>query len=344
MRAPGVTTLNGNSPFDAAIAGSKAGQAAQSAFAPRTPMPGAMNASQVDKPTGQGPTGYGKTPSAATAGKYLPGVADPNDPAVQKKLADSAAANGTTSSAYNLDTDPIVQKIKALNTQNMGTTVAGAQDTAKGDLIDSGFNLADIIRAHPELASSPIADVLGDPTTALAAQHNPYSVAANLALAHQKAVQVIDQTANDNNLYFSSTHGNQLGDEAHSYLGNVSGAQNTLAQALQALIGNVQGEGTSEAQKLADAYSQARTGAVTNALNSGETFSGYDANGNPQFGGGAGSSLFAPSGVDFSGANALTDPATELANAAGNPVATAAKKAAAKAPANAYLTSPNKRG
>lgn len=189
----------------------------------------------------------------------------------------------SASAAYDLSTDPIVQKIKALNTSNYNSAVDSAQAAAKQDIIGSGFNFADMLKDDPALAGSDIAGALTDEGTNLAAQQNPFSIAAQLRDAHAKANQGIDQGANDANLYYSSTRGNQLADELKGYVGNVSGAQNTLRGQLDALLGGLTGEKQTESTNLANAIEQARQNAITNAISSGQSFIGYDANGNPIF-------------------------------------------------------------
>jgi hypothetical protein len=73
---------------------------------------------------------------------------------------------------------------------------------------------------------------LNDAGTAQAASANPFSTLAGLAQAHTGNLAGIDQTSNLANLYYSSTHANQLGQEGQNYLG----AQNTAAQNLGGLL------------------------------------------------------------------------------------------------------------
>jgi hypothetical protein len=190
-----------------------------------------------------------------------------------------APAAGATQSVYDLSTDPIVQKIRALNINNYDSGVHQADAARKQLLIDSGFG--DLARATQ--FGSLEAPQTGDEATALAAQTNPFSIAANLMNAHQQAQGGIDQADNNANLFFSSTRGNHLGDEAHQYLGNVASAQGQIRQQLTDLVTKLLSTKAAGQQSEADAISQARQNAINNAIASGQTFAGYDANGNPIF-------------------------------------------------------------
>jgi hypothetical protein len=299
--------------------------------------PGTTPYAPVDKPSGVGPTGYGAAPptvkqlvpytsagSQARAGIGVGGATTTKTPPAAPSAAKPSTPTDNSGSIYNLDTDPIVQRIKALNTNNYAGAVANAQASAKQDLIGAGFNLADIIAAHPELGQGILGSVLADQATAEAAQQNPFSTAATLANTHNQNVHAIDQNDNAANLYYSSTRANQLGDEAHQYLGGVASAQSTVAQALAALLGGVTNEQQTENENLANAYDTARENAVTNSINSGEVLVGYDQNGNPIFTtqGSAGSSgatdgapassagARARAGIGAGGATNTVNPAT----------------------------------
>lgn len=253
--------------------------------------PGA-NAAQVAKNTTAYPTlapGGGPT-STPFAPIPSPGAASATSNANGPKTDTAAPAGsaGPASSAYDLSTDPIVQKIRALNTANYGTAVAGAQASAKQDLIDSGFSFGDAINSNPDLAStigqSPIGSVLTDDATNLAAKNNPFSTAAGLANTHTGNNNTINENENAANLFYSSDRANQLGQESQNYLGSVAGAQGSLAQQLSALLTGLTTEKGTEQQKEADAIETARQNAITNAIAGGQVMLGYDANGNPIFG------------------------------------------------------------
>lgn len=193
-------------------------------------------------------------------------------------------AGAPTQGAFDLSTDPIVQKIRALNANNYGSAVATADAARKQALIAAGF--ADL--ANSAQFGSLENPATGDKATALAAEQNPFSAAANLAHTHAGNVGAIDQNDNAQNLYFSSARGNDLGAEGRSYLGNQATAQDNVRQALTQILQGLVTERQNEAQSEADAIETARQNAISNAIASGQTFVGYDANGNPIFGGGAG--------------------------------------------------------
>jgi hypothetical protein len=229
---------------------------------------------------------------------------------LMKKLTASQAAKapaaktpaGTgTQSIYDLSTDPIVQKIRSLNTSNYGQSVADADAARKQALIDAGFG--DLARATK--FGSLENPTTGDQATVLAAQANPFSLAAQLARAHAQALQGIDQGAAQNNTYFSSARGNQIGDEGRQYLGNVSSVEGQLRQQLANILSGLVGTRAQEQQSEADALSQARQNAIQTALASGATFTGYDANGNPTF---ATPGATAPGAPDTSGGAAAAVP------------------------------------
>lgn len=235
-------------------------------------------------PTTVFPT-YGTGSSAGSATTSVAKSGTDNSDTTAKPPAAPAAPG---QSIYDLSTDPIVQKIQALNTANYGQAVAGAQANAKQDLIDSGFSLTDALAAHPDIAAaisgSPIGSVLTDTATNLAAAGNPFSTAAGLAKTHTQNNQGINQNENDNNLFYSSDRANQLGQESQNYLGSVSGAQGSLAAALSGLLGGLTTEQQTESQNLANTIETARENAIQNAISSGQVMLGYDANGNPIFG------------------------------------------------------------
>lgn len=229
-------------------------------------------------------------------------------PPVGGSSAGTQQSSSTTAgqSIYDLSTDPIVQKIQQLNAANYGQAVAGAQSNATQDIINSGFNLSGALTGNPSvsaaLAASPIGSVLNDPTTAAAAAANPYSTAAGLRGTHNANDNTITQNDNDANLYYSSTHGNNLGAEAQNYLGGVSGAQNSLASALSSLLSGLTSEKQTEDQNLANTIETERENTIQNAIASGQVMLGYDSNGNPIFGNAAAATPTATAPLDSSGA------------------------------------------
>lgn len=269
--------------------------------------------------------------------------------------AKTNASKAPAASPFDLSTDPIVQRIRALNTRNYGDAISQADSVRKQALINAGFS--DIARSAQ--FGSLEQPTTGDEATALAAAANPYSVAANLKLAHDQAQNQIDQNANHENLFFSSARANRLGDEAHQYLGNVSGAEGALRNQLTDIISGLLSARSQGAQSEADALSTARTNAITRALAMGQSFLGYDDNGNPIFGNGDTTANDSSANDTSTTPPPVTPPAVSTYGApqtstfggsagpyiSGYPTSTPVRiaKPRPKLP-NAYLTNPNKRG
>lgn len=239
--------------------------------------------------------------------------ANPNTPGANG----GGAKPPTTTGAYDLSTDPIVQKIKALNANNYGSAVAEADAARKQALVAAGFG--DL--ANSAQFGSLENPVTGDQATSLAAAQNPFSTAANLMHTHSGNVNQIDQTDNAQNLYYSSQRGNDLGAEARSYLGNQASAQDqvrtALTQILQGLLSEKQNEGRAEA----DAIETARQNAIANALAGGQSFIGYDANGNPIFGSKTGTTTKTTIPPPPSSTPLVTPDGTPAANSPDSPAA-----------------------
>lgn len=167
---------------------------------------------------------------------------------VPKTTAPAAAKVAPISSSpsgFSDTGDPILQQIKAIGLRGAQDAASGSLAGAKNDLINYGSTqvpqtLRDLFAAQTpqndpilgDLPGNPVLAALNDAQTGQAAGANPYSTLAGLKGAHESNVHGIDQAANANNLYYSSTHANSLGDENQNYLG----AQNTAAQNLAALL------------------------------------------------------------------------------------------------------------
>lgn len=263
---------------------------------PPSPISDTLNSAQSASRTGKGGQGLfapakPQSTGNASAAWQLANAPSPTPAGAAKAPTPSAAGGGgAAGSPYDLSTDPIVQKIQALNAATYSTAIGTADAARKQALVDAGF---------PELAGaaqfgSLEAPTTGDQATALAAGQNTYSTAARLALAHQQANTGIDQTENASNLFYSSDRANKLGDEAHGYLGNVAGAEDQTRQQLSAILQTLLGVRTGGNTDLANGYETARQDAITNAIASGQTFAGYDANGNPIFQPAGGAAAAAP--------------------------------------------------
>lgn len=166
--------------------------------------------------------------------------AGPPAPPAGSSPAPSSTVNGT-----DLSADPILAQIKALGQKSVGGAAASGLAGAKNDLINYGSvdvpqQLRDMFATQTpsndpllgDLPANPVLAALNDAGTAQAAAGNPFSTSHQLASAHETNQHNIDQTANLANLFYSSTHANQLGDENQAYLGAQNGALQQLAQAL----------------------------------------------------------------------------------------------------------------
>lgn len=291
----------------AALVGSFGGQGAKNTTGYSDPFSSSINVKaaptavaslasdgQAAKNTTAYPT-YGASPTSSlgtisgTVGAAAQNKAPTSTPAASTPSS-SATTNGQ--SIYDMSTDPIVQKIQQLNSANYGQAVAGAQSSAKQDIINSGFNLSQGMdpATLAAISGSPIGSILTDASTLQAAAQNPFSTAAGLLATHNQNNNTIDQGDNDNNLYYSSTHANNLGQEVNNYLGSVSGAQGALGTALNGLLTGLTSEQQTEQQNLADTIASETENVIQNAISSGQVMLGYDSNGNPIFGNAPGSS------------------------------------------------------
>jgi hypothetical protein len=204
--------------------------------------------------TASKPVGYGTSSPLSALLAYHAGASGYQAPQIANEYAANPATAGIPSAAappsYNqptipnspapinsgaidFSTDPILQRVTALARMNAQQAQAGADASAKQALINSGFG--DVARSYrfggpaDELLGLGDTSSTGDEATALAAQNNPYSVAALLGKAHTAQNVGIDQNQNLQNLFYSSNRANLLGDEAQNYLGKQYGAQQDLA-------------------------------------------------------------------------------------------------------------------
>lgn len=171
----------------------------------------------------------------------------------------------------DLSADPILTQIKAIGQRTAQDAYAGSLAGAKNDLINYGSvqvpqSLRDLYGAQVptsdqilgDLPGNPVLAALNDAGTAQAATGNPFSTTAQLGHAHEANVHGLDQASNLANLYYSSTHANELGDENNAYLGSQNAALQALAQALSGentgLLGAVGGAHDQYVNELPNAY------------------------------------------------------------------------------------------
>lgn len=141
--------------------------------------------------------------------------------------------------AYDYNTDPILQQITALSTQQRGDAQSGALSLRKQLAIDYG---------DTEYAQN----VLGDAATAQAASANPNSVRAQLLKSYQTGQGTLDENLNKANLFYGGERIKQQGNLTQNYQSQLAGATGNE----QGALGNIQSNLTS-ALSAADARDQA---------------------------------------------------------------------------------------
>ncbi len=166
--------------------------------------------------------------------------------------------------------DPILAQVRAYNARVVANAQAGALAAKKRDLIDFGSK---------DLATQTI----GDTNTATAAAQNPFSTLAQLLGAHDRNDLGVNETRNKQNLFYSSTRGNDLTTEGKDYLLRQATAQGALERALTGYDSQVLQAQDSAAQNELSAEEAAYMRAIQFALANG----GYGDSGG---GGGSGDS------------------------------------------------------
>lgn len=278
-----------------------------------------------------------KTPVRPVAPRYSPGVVDPNDPAVQKKLADSRDPNA--SMAYGVDAsghkipgigpmaqyqppdpydtsgDPILAKIHAIT--------ATARANAQGNAIMQRNQLA--------VALGDATGITDDPNYADAAAHNPNSILAQLLKGYGDTVHSHDEALNKDNLFYSGTRAKTLTDDANDYQGQQytarSGALASLSGIGSDLATALSGADSQDEQGLEAAYGRAQASALANGIDPGQITNNAVTNQHP----------LAPAAHSSGGINLTTPAGAAKAVALARPKVPAPMK-------NAYLYSANKRG
>jgi hypothetical protein len=155
---------------------------------------------------------------------------------------------GNTPLSYD-PADPVLASIKAFNDRSVAEAESQSLAAKKQALVRGGF--ADLARS-----------LLGDEQTAQAAAENPFSTLAQLLTTHKGRVQNIDTGRNKQNLYYSSTRANDLGNEAQQYLGDQAGAQ----QSLYDLLANADSAVSQTKNAAADRYQSALPDAIARWL------------------------------------------------------------------------------
>lgn len=128
----------------------------------------------------------------------------------------------STTLDVNYESDPVLAKIKALGTKSVGDAEAEAEALRKQAVIDTG--LADIG-----------AEIGLDAATLQAARENPLSVAQRLTREGRLRGNELDESLNQQNLFWSGHRGTQLANLAQSQMEE----QANLARDLRAALGGI---------------------------------------------------------------------------------------------------------
>lgn len=140
-------------------------------------------------------------------------------------MPEAAGVNGNaqkTPVSSSFEEDPILAKIRALATTNIGNAESGALAARQQELIGYGYD-------------PTMQDQYTDPSNAAAAQQNPFSILSQLARQHTSRAHNLDEQLNQGNLFYSGTRGTELGNEARTYLGEQAGANATVRSHLGAI-------------------------------------------------------------------------------------------------------------
>lgn len=139
----------------------------------------------------------------------------------------------------NYESDPVLARIRALGTQNVANAQTEAAALRKQAIIDTG--LTDVGK-----------EIGLDEQTLQAAQANPLSLLAQLARDTQTQSHNLDESLNQQNLFWSGARATKLGELGQSQ----AAAQAELVRDLRAALGGID-SGVLEAQQLAAQQEQA---------------------------------------------------------------------------------------
>lgn len=239
-----------------------------------------------------------RNPSATPS--TSPAVSPNVTPATSATPSDSARSQVASAPKFappapdSLATDPILMQIRDLGQRSIQDARSGALNAAENAL--TGYGSYDVPQTLKDLyaqdTSNPIYAALNDTGTAQAAAGNPDSTLAQLAHGHERNLAGIDQNTNAQNLYYSSAHANQIGDEATGY----RQSQNAAAQSLAQLLSQANQGVLDASQHASDMWQSELPNAYQRALDLATLLGG-----DPTAGGGIGGDVSGGSG-------ALTDP------------------------------------
>lgn len=211
-------------------------------LAPATPL-GPSTAKPLDY-AGSASSGAAWTP-------FTPPKVNPAGGAKAQYAAEQATG------AY--ESDPVLAQTKQAMMGQVATRVGDTNRTIKDALRTYGD--AGLARQATFFTADPNVTTTGDEETALAAAANPVSTLAQLARQHELRRAGLDQNLTNSNLYYSSTRGNELGNEGQQYLGEQGQASadvgSLLSEAVRGLLGSRDQARDSIAKANSDAYNRA---------------------------------------------------------------------------------------
>lgn len=164
-------------------------------------------------------------------------------------------------SGYDFSADPALQRIVAVDAAARSNAEAAAMTAEKQLAIQLG----------------DATGIIKDGTTAKEAANNPYSTLASLGKAYKQTEWNTDQSANQNNLFYSGARAKQVAGDADTYQHQQYDARTAAMNALATIQENLAAaENTANANDAAGYQS-----AYTTAANNAATY-GYDPGGNTQ--------------------------------------------------------------
>ncbi len=159
--------------------------------------------------------------------------------ALAQQNAQASKAPVSTQLDISYESDPVLARIRALGTQDVANARSEAESLRKKAIIDSG--LTDVG-----------AEVGVDQGTLQAAAQNPFSTRATIEREQQVRGRDLDESLNNQNLFYSGYRANQLSDLARSG----AQAQAGLTGDVRSLLGGIAG-GVTEAEQQAYQAEQA---------------------------------------------------------------------------------------
>lgn len=170
--------------------------------------------------------------------------------------ASAPRAPATNANGVDYSSDPVLQRIHALNETGRQDAASSALAGRKQALIGHGYDPS-IDQSGADRALFP------DEQTLQAAQSNPFSTLSQLKHNEDVAVSGLEDKLNKANLYYSSERGNQLGEAGRDYQLALSQASSNrdsqLGSLASALLGARQQADQSDIGAESDAYSRATT-------------------------------------------------------------------------------------